>query len=151
MIDPTKKIVLFFCLLTVISLNACAINRETAQVSPDIYLEKFKKFYVVKFSSDNRGINRLIMDQLLRMGFESNTGSEILAAKDVDVIVTYQDKWRWDITMYMIELTIFFREPGTQKLIALGKSHHTSLSRKSPEKMVLEVLSNIFSKSMKSN
>lgn len=137
--------------LFLLSLSGCALNRETAQVTPGIDFEQFNKFYVVKFRPDNRGINRLIMDQLLRMAFEANTGSEILAPKDVDVIVTYQDKWKRDITMYMVELKIFFREPETQKLLALGKSYHTSLSRKSPEEMVSEVLSNIFSKSMKGN
>ena len=49
---------------------------------------------------------------------------------------TYKDKWMWDITMYMIELTITFREPGTDYPLAEGNSYHTSLTRKSPEEMV---------------
>ena len=143
-------IVMLLYLLTVTSLNGC-INRQSAQITPGIVFTQFNKFYVVKFGPDKRGINRLIMDQLQIMGYEANTGSESLAPKDVGVIVTYQDYWRWDITMYMIELKIFFREPETQKLLALGNSYHTSLTRKSSEEMVSEVLSNIFSKSVKSN
>jgi hypothetical protein len=49
----------------------------------------------------------------------------------------------WDITMYMIELTIDFRDPKTSFPLATGTSMHTSLTRKSPEEMVEEVLTNI--------
>ncbi|HEY5691625.1 MAG TPA: hypothetical protein VIS49_09225 [Cyclobacteriaceae bacterium] len=86
------------------------------------------------------------MDELSKRGFKASTGLVNLAPKDVDAIVTYQDKWQWELTMYMIELKIFFREPETQNLLASGQSYHSSLSRNSPEEMVSEVLSNIFSK-----
>ena len=49
--------------------------------------------------------------------------------------------------MYMIKLKVFMHEPKTQKLLAKGESYHTSLTRKSPEEMVSEVLSNIFNNS----
>ena len=132
-------------LLFLLSLSGC-INRKGAQVTAGIDLKQFHKFYVVKFGPDNRGINRLIMDELLKRGFEASTGLVNIRPKDVGAIVTYQDKWKWDMTMYMIELKIFFREPETQKLLASGESYHSSFSRNSPEEMVSEVLSNIFSK-----
>jgi hypothetical protein len=62
----------------------------------------------------------------------------------VDAIVTYVDKWFWDITMYMLELTITLRDPKTDFPLATGSSYHTSMTRKSPEGMVDEVLTNIF-------
>jgi hypothetical protein len=62
----------------------------------------------------------------------------------VDAIVTYVDKWFWDITMYMLELTITLRDPKTDFPLATGNSYHTSMTRKSPEGMVDEVLTNIF-------
>jgi hypothetical protein len=49
----------------------------------------------------------------------------------------------WDITMYMLELTINFRDPKNNFPLASGNSFHTSLTRKSPEEMVDEVLNNI--------
>ena len=62
-----------------------------------------------------------------------------------DISVTYIDKWMWDITMYMVELTIDFRDPKTNFPLATGNSLHTSLTRKSPDAMVDEVLNNILS------
>ena len=45
--------------------------------------------------------------------------------------------------MYLIELTITFREPETRAAVGSGNSYHTSLTRLSPEQMVDEVLNNI--------
>jgi hypothetical protein len=55
----------------------------------------------------------------------------------------------WDITMYMLELTIVIRNPQNNFPIATGNSYHTSLTRKSPSEMVDEVLGNIFSEAAK--
>jgi len=63
--------------------------------------------------------------------------------------VTYVDKWMWDITMYLLELTITIRDPQTDYPLANGNSYHTSLTRKSPPEMVDEVLGNIFKESGK--
>lgn len=79
------------------------------------------------------------------MDHPATTGPESMAPEDIDVIVTYKDKWMWDITMYMIELTISFREPGTDYPLAEGNSYRTSLTRKPPDEMVDEILTNVFS------
>jgi len=84
---------------------------------------------------------------LVGMGYRATTGPEDAAPDDVDAIVTYRDKWMWDITMYMLELDITLRNPKTKYPIAVGNSYHTSLTRKSSEEMVKEVLTNIFNKS----
>jgi hypothetical protein len=60
-----------------------------------------------------------------------------------DALVTYVDKWMWDMTMYMIELTITLRDPKTDYPIATGNSYNTSLTRKSQTEMVDEVVENI--------
>jgi hypothetical protein len=135
---------LVLCVLALAALQGCAINRESASASPDVDLFRLKKFYVVKFAPDQRGINMVITNELNRLGFDASTGLDLDTPKDVDAVVTYEDKWQWDITMYMIGLTITMREPGSNRLLAIGHSYHTSLTRKSPPEMVAEVLANIF-------
>jgi hypothetical protein len=76
------------------------------------------------------------------MGYTVSTGDD--TPSSVDVVVTYKDKWMWDITMYMIELTVTIRDSKTNFPLASGNSYHTSLTRKSPEEMVSEVIDNIF-------
>ena len=80
------------------------------------------------------------------MGHKSTTGLGVDIPSNVDIVVDYADKWMWDITMYMLELTITFRDPNTDVPLGSGNSYHTSLTRKSPQEMVDEVLTNIFKK-----
>ncbi len=105
-----------------------------------------KSLYVVKFGPDERGINQLIADQLAAMGYVATTGAAADRPKNIDAIVTYRDKWMWDITMYMLELDVALRNAASNYPLAVGNSYHTSLSRRSPEEMVKEVLDNIFKK-----
>ena len=135
-----NKLGLIIVLLSIFSLlQGCAINRATATVDQATDLSTLKVFYVKKYSEDTRDTNVLIENKLEGMGFEVSESET-----DVDAIVTYVDKWWWDITMYMIELTIALRDPKTDFPLATGNSYHTSLTRESPEAMVGEVLTNIF-------
>lgn len=140
----THKIILNLILLIFVSLIAsgCAINRATATVKPTADLSAIESIYVTRFASDERGINKLIANKLEQLGFIVETG--IVAPSNVDAVVTYKDKWMWDFTMYMLELTITIRDPKNNFPLASGNSYHTSLTRKSPEEMVDEVIGNIF-------
>ncbi len=93
----------------------------------------------------NRGIEAMIAAELNAMGKTATSGAAAKPVSPVDAVVTYQDKWMWDITMYMLELTIDLRSPETNYKFATGRSFRTSLARKSPEEMVAEVLGEIFS------
>ena len=97
---------------------------------------------MVPAAEDTRGVSQLIADKLNQMGFVATTSDKKPAG--VDAVVTYVDKWMWDITMYMLELTVVVRDPSNDFALASGNSFHTSLTRKSPTEMVDEVTGNIF-------
>jgi hypothetical protein len=128
--------------LVLLLLTGCAVNRATATVDPTANLAGIKTVHVVQLEKDERGVNRLIADRLNTMGFNATTS--LTKTADTDAIVTYADKWMWDITMYMIELTVVVRDPKNDFALATGNSLHTSLTRKSPVEMVDEVTANIF-------
>jgi hypothetical protein len=140
------RLVLSVLILSVLALSSgCAVNRATATVSPDTDLTKVKTYYVVQQPKDQRGIERLISDNLTARGFSAKSGPETSTVPPaVDAVVTYVDKWMWDITMYMLELTVTVRNPANNFPMATANSYHTSLTRKSPPEMVDEVLTNIF-------
>jgi hypothetical protein len=130
-------------LLVVILLNSgCSINRATANLDPSADLGSIKSIHVTKFAPDGREINILIANKLKEMGYQTSSGIDTPAG--VDMVVTYKDKWMWDITMYMLELTIVFRDAKTDFPLASGNSYHTSFTRRTPEEMVDEVIDNIF-------
>lgn len=123
--------------------TACVSNLQAKRV-PGADLSQLRTFYVQKLAADGRGVERLIADRLNLMGFRATYGQAETPSAPVDAIVTYQDKWMWDITMYMLQLDIQIRDPQTRMLLANGQAMHTSLIRKTPEGMVEEVLTEVF-------
>jgi hypothetical protein len=120
----------------------CAVNRATATVDPKANLEAVKTVHVVHVAEDGRKINELIVQRMNQLGFVATTGDT--KRDDVDANMTYVDRWMWDMTMYMLDLTIVVREPKSDFPIATANSHHTSLTRLSAKEMVDEVTGNIF-------
>jgi len=141
-----RRIAVLVPLVAALALSSgCAVNRATANVSPDADIARVKSFYVVKTQGDDRAIDKLITDNLQKRGYRVTAGPQpATTPAGVDAVVTYVDKWMWDITMYMLELTVQLRNPQNNFPMATGNSFHTSLTRKSPPEMVDEVLTNIF-------
>ncbi len=133
--------IMLICLLCLFS--GCAKVVVTSDSDPSVELREIKKFYVQKFPPDKRGLEKIIAENLVKYGFEATYGDDVFPAQ-IDAIVTYKDRWMWDITNYMIEISIELRDPESKFIFASGKSYRTSLARKSPEIMIDEVLRDIF-------
>jgi hypothetical protein len=129
-------------LLPVLVLAACATTNSAR--APDVDLHKLKTFYVTRLPADERGIEKLIATRLTTMGYQCTSGDAQTPASPVDAIVTYQDRWMWDITMYMIKLDIQIHDGATGAVLANGEVVRPSLQRKSPEGMVEETLGVVF-------
>jgi len=135
------KLVALLGLVATLS-TGCAVNRATGSVDPSTNLSALKTMYVKRVAEDDNTYN-LIADKFRTKGVTVTTGTDAPAG-NVDAVVTYIDKWMWDITMYMLELTITIRDPKTDFPLATGNSFHTSLTRLSPKEMVEEVVENIY-------
>ncbi len=139
-----KLSVIFTGLIMVMLLSGCAINRASVDKSPTFDPAKFKTLHVLKHARDGREINQLIANKLKQIGYSVTTGPSV--PSNIDAAVTYEDRWQWDITVYMIGLTVVVREKENDFPLATAHSMHTSLTRMSPEEMVNEVITNIFGK-----
>ncbi len=129
-------------LLALALVAACAT--ETASRAPDAGLSHLKTFYVARLPADTRGIQKLIAARLRQLGYQSTWGDSQKPPSPVDAIVTYQDRWMWDITMYMIRLDVQVRDGRTGAILAYGEVMRPSLQRKSPQGMVEQTLGEIF-------
>ena len=121
--------------------GGCAVNRATATVDPSTRWEAIKALHVKQLDGEDGSTKKLIAEKLRARGFSVTADPQAIGA--VDAVVTYIDRWVWDITMYMLELTIVIRDPKNDFPLATGNSFHTSLTRKSPLEMVDEVIENI--------
>jgi hypothetical protein len=128
--------------LVTLMTTGCA-NRATGSISPSTDLSMLKTMYVKKIPADKNGVNELVAAKLRTKGVTVTTGEEAPPG-NVDAVVIYIDKWMWDITMYMLQLTININDPKTDAQLATGNSLHGSLTRRSPQEMVDEVVDNIY-------
>ncbi len=63
---------------------------------------------------------------------------------DTEAIVTYEDEWNWDFTLYMINLDVQVRNARTGKVLATARHDHPAMSGKSPARMVQAVIDPLF-------
>ncbi|MDP2277245.1 MAG: hypothetical protein Q8K51_03385, partial [Nitrospirota bacterium] len=66
--------------------SGCAINRATALQTPGTDMSKVKVFYVVKSTEDKREVDKLIKDQLVKMGFTATSGPEMSPPYKADAV-----------------------------------------------------------------
>jgi hypothetical protein len=137
-----KRLTQIGTLFVALLLTACATSNSAH--APDADLHKLKTFYVARLPADENGIEKLIAKRLTVMGYQCTAGDAQTPESPVDAIVTYQDRWMWDITMYMIKLDIQIHDGATGAVLANGEVVRPSLQRKSPEGMVEETLGVVF-------
>jgi hypothetical protein len=135
----------FVLILSVAALIVGCANLNSSR-APGADLSKIKTIYVQKLAGEDWGADKLIVTALETRGYQASSGISATPPTPVDATLTYEDKWMWDMTMYMIRLTIQIRDPSSGAIIASAESYRPSLERKSPEFMVNEVLDAIFGK-----
>jgi hypothetical protein len=131
-------------------LPSCAVHENTRQLSPgfsDSGVTGMRTFYVRKTGDDDYKLGETIVTELQQMGYRATTGTAGSPPGKVDAVITYTDKWMWDITMYMISLDVQLREPASDATLAVAKTVRTSLVRKSQKEMVRETLTKLLKSS----
>ncbi len=61
-----------------------------------------------------------IRNALAQKGFQTTIGNGTDIPNDVNIVVTYNDVWQWDFTMYLKSLVITFYDHETKKKLAEG-------------------------------
>ena len=136
----TSKVKVLIVFLAIFLATGCSKVVVRSDADPSADFRNIQTLYVKKLPADEREINKVLQDKLIEFGFDATTGSEAKPAGSVDAIVTYEDRWMWDMTMYMLSIDIHFLNPETEYEFASGSSYRTSLVRKPPEEMVDEAL-----------
>ncbi|MDD9180767.1 MULTISPECIES: hypothetical protein [Aliivibrio] len=113
-------------------------------MAPGQSLDDLGNIYVQHFSPDKRHLNYIIADKLTLLGYPATPLDTIVIPDDADIVITYVDNWQWDITNYLIQIKIDFRNAESKQLLVTGESFRTSLVRKDPDFMIQEALEKIF-------
>jgi hypothetical protein len=133
----------FLPLLILAALVAGCSSTRT-MTAPQADLSRMKRVYVERQLADDHHLNDLIVAELQRLGREASTGPLTMMPDHVDAIITYSDDWAWDFHSYLGFLNITVRNARNDQIVARGISRHSSPFRKTPEKMVHEILAPLF-------
>jgi hypothetical protein len=123
---------LVFTLTFAVLASACSTGAgRYAGTLPGSRFHEMKRFYVQKASEDDRGLHEIIRDEMVRIGIDADAG-EGEPAGEYDAVVTYIDRWSWDVTTFCMQLTIYVRDTRTGFITATGWSYRPSIARKTP-------------------
>lgn len=98
---------------------------------------QYSTAYIVRNDQSTRDIDVMIARALMKRGIETSIGTREQQPNNVDFVVTYSDRWKWDISMYLLSLDIQFTDPSTRKILAMADYKNSKLhGYPNPEKTV---------------
>lgn len=127
-------------------LTSC-VHNNTRTVSPsygEAKIGSLRTFHVRRHDKDDHGLSNTIAGELNKLGYRASEGGPgTSGGPGTDAVVTYIDRWYWDITPYMLSLSIQLRDPANDAVMATAETTRSSLARTSPAKMANETLTNV--------
>jgi hypothetical protein len=117
--------------LALVCLGCASGAARFAEELPGSRLGEMRRFYVQHQPDDPRDIHLDIQRELRAFGLEVEAGKGPPTG-DYDAIVTYVDRYIWDMTMYCLQLTVYIRDTRTGYITATGWSWRPSMVRKTP-------------------
>jgi len=102
------------------------------------------RYFVERHEQDKRELDVTIAAELAKRGVVATSGASTARPAAFDVLVTYEDRWQWDMSMYLLSMRIDLRDPKTNALLATGSSMQTSLARKPAEEVIARIVGGFF-------
>jgi hypothetical protein len=103
-----------------------------------------RHFYVERHPEEDWGLHQILADEISLLGYKASAGEPGRQPAVADAVVTYDDKWFWDLSPYMLELNVRVLDAQSRSLIVKGRSYRTSLARRNPKTMARETIRAIF-------
>lgn len=132
-----------FLLVLLVSLGCASGAARFGEELPGSRLSEMRRFYVVHQAEDSRDIHLDIQEEMRGLGLEVDAGAGSPRG-DYDGIVTYADRYVWDMSMYCLQLTLYIRDTRTGFITATGWSRRPSLVRKTPKGHARLILTELF-------
>jgi len=116
----TKPLSKWLLPLILVLLGSGCSTVEKGKRYGDAPLKTFKTAYVVMTQTANWDIGMYIREALADRGVDVTAGRMQDKPADVAFYVTYVDRRKWDVAMYLDSLEIQFSDGATGKLLASG-------------------------------
>ena len=110
---------------------------------PKVQLQQRKEFYVESELADGQKLHVAIAEALRVRGYKASSGYLTMIPKDADTIVSFQSRWTWDFSTYLIELDMQVRDAKTGKILATVNYHRPGVGGTSTEALIERVLNEL--------
>jgi len=107
---------------------------------PAVKLQNRSHFYVETELADGRKLHAAIAEELRAMGCAATSGPLTMMPGETDVLVSFQSRWEWDFTTYLIELDLQMRDPKSGRILATVRFHRPALGGTSTQDVIQRVL-----------
>ena len=108
-----------------VALMAC--GGRSAQTLPPEARAEGATFYVENHGKDERNLEQVIAATLQERGLQVSSGARDARPEGVDYIVTYEDRWSWDMRTYLGAIRIEVADADSGRVVATSKSSQSSL------------------------
>ena len=113
-------------LLIGLTLTGCVGNTSGQLTLPRDQAQS-ATYYVQRHDRDTRDLASTIAQQMQVRGLKAKAGSAASPPADAMYLVTYVDKWMWDMRMYLYDLRIDIRDARDGSIVGFGESMQSSL------------------------
>jgi len=140
--DNVKKLIVLLLAAASLVLSGCSTSSRVV-VNPGSALV-INTAYVVLHGGNSEDVDAHVQRELMAHGITVKAGPE-LADPGTDIIVRYNDNWRWDMTMYLSSLDIQIYDANSGTLMGSGSWKNSALhGYHSAEKVTRKVMEEIF-------
>jgi hypothetical protein len=84
-------------------------------------------YFVQRHDKDDRDLASTIAKAMQARGLQVTAGTVAQRPAEAAYVVTYIDKWMWDMRMYLYDLRIDLRDARDQSILGYGQSMQSSL------------------------
>lgn len=84
-------------------------------------------YFVQRHEKDDRDLASTIANSMKERGLNATAGTAAQRPPEATYVVTYVDKWMWDMRMYLYDLRIDLRDARDQSILGYGQSMQSSL------------------------
>lgn len=131
-------------ILSVILLGLSGCFSANSVITMQADLRSYRRIYVQSAQNDSNHIDQLLANELLRLGYEASAGVRTMMPSNTELVLTYESQWNWDFHTYLIQLDVKMRDVRNETQLGEGQIFHSGVTRKTPEKMVAELLAPFF-------
>jgi hypothetical protein len=106
--------------IVLVALLAGCATTSGVIVNPTASKVTYHSAYVVVHGDRSTDMDALLQKEMLRHGFAVSVGPEGGTSGNAQLIVRYDDDWKWDLAMYLRSFDVMVYDPKTQVLLATG-------------------------------